>query len=86
MTLRFSPTPYAATFSPEDYVEYQYGQAILWQLTTAGYRPLMQPFFTDLSGITYPHDRVSPTVDVIMTRDAWSAQIERVVVRSDSHR
>jgi hypothetical protein len=80
VTLKFWPTP--AYLSPEGYVEYQYGQAILWQLTTAGFEPLMQPFFTTLSGITYPRDRTSPTVNVIMTDDKWSSQIQEVVIGS----
>jgi hypothetical protein len=81
VTLKFWPTP-PAYLSPEGYVEYQYGQAILWQLTTAGFEPLMQPFFTTLSGITYPRDRTSPTVNVIMTDDKWSSQIQEVVIGS----
>ncbi len=85
VTLKFWPTPYAPYgVTPEDYVEYQYGQAILWQLTTAGFEPLMQPFFSELSGITYPRDRSSPTVNVIMTDDKWSSQIQEVVIGSYS--
>jgi len=86
VTVKFWPIPHAAHFSPEDYVEYQYGQAILWQLTTAGYEPLMQPFFTRLSGIAYPRDRSSPTVNVIMTDASYSAQIQKVVIGSHDHR
>jgi len=83
VTLKFLPTPSLAYgMSPEDYVEYQYGQAILWQLTAAGFEPLMQPFFTELSGITYMRDRSSPTVNVIMTDDKWSSQIQEVVIGS----
>jgi hypothetical protein len=81
VTLKFWPTP-LTYLSPEGYVEYQYGQAILWQLTAAGFEPLMQPFFTKLSGITYPRDRTSPTVNVIMTDDKWSSQIQKVVIGS----
>jgi len=81
VTLKFWPTP-PAYLSPEGYVEYQYGQAILWQLTTAGFEPLMQPFFTTLSGITYSRDRTSPIVNVIMTDDKWSSQIQEVVIGS----
>lgn len=51
---QFWPTPNASSVTPENYVEYQYGQAILWQLTAAGFEPLMQPFFTSWSGITFP--------------------------------
>jgi Ca2+/Na+ antiporter len=81
VNFKFWPTPYAAYLSPEDYVEYDYGQAILWQLTTAGFEPLMQQhFFTTMSGITYARDRSSPTVNVIMTDDGWSSQIQKVVI------
>jgi hypothetical protein len=80
VTLKFWPTSSAANLSPEGSVEYSDGQAILWQLTTAGFEPLMQPFFTELSGITYPRDQSSPTVNVIMTDDGWSSQIQKVVI------
>ncbi len=79
-SLKFWPTPDAKHFTPEDYVEYQYGQAILWQLTAAGFNPMMQPFFTKLSGIMNPPGRPSRTVNVYMTDDQWSSQIRRVVV------
>ena len=81
VTIEFWPTPHTAYFSAEDYVEYWYGQAILWQLTVAGFEPLMQQFFfTELSGIPYPRDRSSPTVNVIMADDGWSSQIQKVVI------
>jgi hypothetical protein len=82
VTIAFSPTPHLPlSFArPVPYAEYQVGQAILWQLTAAGYRPLMQPFFTDLSGIIYPHDRSSPTVHVIM----HGVQVQKVVIGKDA--
>lgn len=86
VTLKFWPTPLVSPFTPEDYVEYQYGQAILWQLTTAGFTPSLQSFFTVLSGITYSLDRSSPTVNVIMTDDSWSSVIQKVVIGSYKHR
>jgi hypothetical protein len=86
VTLKFSPTPQAADSSPQDWVEYQYGQAILWRLTAAGFKPLMQPYFTDFSGLTYPRDRSSPTVDVTMTDESWSSQIKKVMIQSSHNR
>jgi hypothetical protein len=80
VTIKFWPKPTLSPFGPEDYVEYQYGQAILWRLTTAGFQPLMQSFFTDLSGITNSRRQTSRTVNVIMNRDSWSSVIEKVVI------
>ena len=80
VTVKFWPTPFEYFLEPETYVEYQDGQAILWQLTAAGFEPSMQSFFTALSGITYPHNPSSPTVNVIMSDHAWDSQIQKVVI------
>ncbi len=82
VAVKFWPTPIASPFSPEDYVEYQYGQAILWQLTTAGFAPSMQPFFTDLSGVISQRNSSARVLDVIMTKQGWTSVIKRVVVGS----
>jgi hypothetical protein len=58
----------------------QYGQAMLWQLTVAGFEPLLQPYFTEMSGITYPRDPSSSTVNVIMTDHGNFAHIQKVVI------
>jgi hypothetical protein len=80
VTIKFWPTPSLplSLLRPVPFVEFMYGQAILWQLTAAGFEPLLQPqqFFTELSGITYARDRSSPTVNVIMN----GVQIQRVVI------
>jgi len=80
VTIRFCPTPSLVPFGPEDYVEYQYGQAILWRLTAAGFETRMQPFFTALSGIPNPKSASSRTVNVIMSRDSWSSVVQKVVI------
>jgi hypothetical protein len=78
--IRFWPTPSVTHFGAEDYVEYQYGQAILWRLTAAGFEPLMQPFFTNLSGVPNADTPHSRTLNVIMTRDGYSSVIEKIVI------
>jgi hypothetical protein len=55
------------------------------RLGGTGFRPLMEPFFTELSGIIFPRDRSSPTVNVIMTNDKWSSVIQDVVIGSYTH-
>lgn len=68
VNLTFSPPPtFPLTFSAATTNhEFLIGQAILWQLTAAGYEPLLrQPFFTLATGITYPRDP-SPTVTVFV--------------------
>lgn len=78
--IRFWPTPNPSTVTPENYVEYQYGQALLWQLTAAGFNPIMEPFFTVWSGVTFPRDPSVRIVNVVMTRDQWLSQIKDVTI------
>ncbi len=80
ITVKFWPRPSVFSVSTEDYVAYQYGQAILWQLTAAGFKPLMPPFFTVLSAITYPSDPFAPKVNVIMKDQGGNSQIQKVVL------
>jgi hypothetical protein len=80
VAIKFWPQPFILSIGAVGHVEYQYGQAIMWQLTTAGYQPLMPPLFTVLSAITYPLDPSSPKVNVIMNDQGSQSQIERVVI------
>lgn len=80
VTIRFWPTPYVDLLGPESVMDFQYGQAMLWQLTVAGFEPLLQPYFTDMSGLTYRQDPSSPTVNVIMTDHGDYADIQTVVI------
>ena len=87
VALRFSPTPPLTTgSSPVNWVEYQYGQALLWQLTADGYTPQMQPYFTEFSGLTYPPSGPSPIVHVTMTDDSWSSVVKKVAIDSPRRR
>jgi hypothetical protein len=80
VTIKFWPTPYLYFLNSASYMDFEYGQAILWQLTAAGFEPLLQPYFTELSGITYPRDPSSPTVNVIMTEGGSRSHIQKVVI------
>ena len=79
VSVEFSPTPTPplSLFRPIPGAEFDDGQALLWQLTAAGYEPVLtQPFFTQLSGIIYPHGKSSAIVHVIMN----GTDIEKVVI------
>jgi hypothetical protein len=80
VAINFWPRPNPSHFTPEAYVEYGYGQAILYQLTADGFEPLMQPFFTVLSGISYSQGSAPRRVDVIMTGESWSSVPQKVVI------
>ena len=79
VSVEFSPTPTPplSLFRPIPGAEFDDGQALLWQLTAAGYEPLLtQPFFTQLSGIVYAHGKSSAMVHVIMN----GTDIEKVMI------
>lgn len=78
VTIKFWPTPLFGNSAVNN--DFEYGQAILWQLTAAGFEPLLQPYFTELTGITYPRDPSSPTVNLIMTDGGSRSHIQKVVI------
>jgi hypothetical protein len=86
ITISFWPVPNTQFMEPgsSDHFDYgndfDYGQAILWRLTAAGFEPSLQPFFTDLSGITYSRDASAPTVNVITTDNGNYLHIRKVVI------
>jgi hypothetical protein len=80
LTIKFWPTPPPDFSAAEGRVEWDYGQALLWQLTGDGFDPRMQPYFSDLSGVTYSHDPSAPTVNVVMTNDNEASRIRKVVI------
>ena len=80
VTIKFWPTPYPYLLDRASSNDFDYGQAILWQLTAAGFEPQMQPYFTYVSGITYSRDPSSPIVNVIMTYHGNYSHIQKVVI------
>ena len=80
VTIKFWPAPAFYFGNSAVNNDFEYGQAILWQLTAAGFEPLLQPYFTELTGITYPRDPSSPTVNLIMTYDGSRSHIQKVVI------